>query len=134
MRRLVALAALVLLVAAWSAYEAGDLRAPWSGVTVAAQGVALFALGAALRGWGLLLAPVAAAAIVGVTYRNGTWGAIEQEPGCDPSCGISTPAGMLVAATVALLLAVAGALADLAVRRLRGRAQQRTGMTPSRSR
>jgi hypothetical protein len=72
-----------------------SIRAPWSGLMVAAMGGLLLALGAVARSWGIGLAVVAtAAAVLGWYSSAGT----EPSEDCARECGISALAFLALAA------------------------------------
>ena len=109
MSRTGTVASLLAVVAFESAYLTAELRAPWSGLTLAALAAALIALGFAAGPPGLLLATLATAAPLVAWYLpsdgDGSDGAMSSGI-CDPSCGISLPGALLI--VLPFILALAG--------------------------
>jgi hypothetical protein len=115
---------LLAVVAFESAYLTAALRAPWSGLTLAALAAALIAVGFAAGLPGLLLATAATAAPMFVWYLPSDgdgWDGALSSGACDPSCGISLLGALLVVLPIILALAGVG----VAVRGLRRWVQMR---------
>lgn len=113
MSRTGTVASLLAVVAFESAYLTAELRAPLSGLTLAALAAALIALGFAAGLPGMLLAIAATAAPIVVWYRQSDgdgWDGALSSGACDPSCGVSLLGGMLIVLPITLALAGVGVL------------------------
>jgi hypothetical protein len=121
------LLAAVFAAALWLAWvfkhEHTSIRAPWTGLTLAASALGFVAVGVLGRGWRAVLCAVAAAAVAVVLVHPLILhsGPVERgaEESCDPGC-VSLEAGMVFAG------AVAGALASLGILLRRGLALTRS--------
>jgi hypothetical protein len=100
-----------LWLAASAEHEYTSIRAPWTGMTLVASGLAFVAAGYIGRGWRALLGAAVAAPAAVILAGLVVWQGDQVDPGtvesCDPGC-IPTGAGVILAAGAAMTLALVG--------------------------
>jgi hypothetical protein len=109
---LLAAGAAAILWLVWNfEHEHTSIRAPWTGVTLAASALGFVAVGVAATGWRAVLFAMLVAAGAVVLVDPLAWQTEPTEPGsvesCDPGC-ISREAAVVMASIVAGALATVG--------------------------